>query len=107
MKPESFVYWLQGFAELTDGIDRPSAAQWAMIKDHLALVFKKETKPLQQAPREAPITLPTTPWPDTQRPMFPDFRLRYPEITCSTSSEALYKAIDALGRDDLMKTATC
>lgn len=41
MTPEQFAYWLQGFAELTP--DTPSAAQWQAIRDHLQLVFKKET----------------------------------------------------------------
>lgn len=43
MTPEMFTYWLQGFAELTVG-ESPNAPQWAVIKEHLQLVFKKETK---------------------------------------------------------------
>jgi hypothetical protein len=41
MSPESFTYWLQGFVEL--GGKKPNDQQWKMIKEHLALVFKKET----------------------------------------------------------------
>jgi hypothetical protein len=41
MSPESFVYWLQGFAELTE--DTPDETQWLMIRDHLREVFKKQT----------------------------------------------------------------
>lgn len=41
MTPEQFVYWLQGFAEV-HGV-APSEAEWTIIKDHLALVFRKET----------------------------------------------------------------
>lgn len=41
MTPEQFVYWLQGFAEIYQA--EPDAAEWQTIKDHLALVFKKET----------------------------------------------------------------
>lgn len=41
MTPENFAYWLQGFAELTP--DRPTEAQWQAIRDHLQLVFTKET----------------------------------------------------------------
>lgn len=42
MTPENFIYWLQGFVEMN-----PNAmlthTQWLIIKDHLALVLKKET----------------------------------------------------------------
>ncbi len=42
MSPEQFCYWLQGFLEISrqQGID---AVQAQVIKDHLKLVFKKET----------------------------------------------------------------
>ena len=42
MTAEQFVYWLNGYLE----IDRPDCIpfnQTQIIKDHLALVFKKET----------------------------------------------------------------
>ena len=42
--PELFAYWLQGYIEL--GGERPSESQWEMIKEHLSLVFKKETRDL-------------------------------------------------------------
>ena len=42
MTAEQFAYWLQGFAELTDG--EPTPEQWASIKEHLNLVFNKVTK---------------------------------------------------------------
>lgn len=42
MTAEQFTYWLQGFIELTGG-ERPSAAQWQAIGDHLQTVFKKVT----------------------------------------------------------------
>jgi hypothetical protein len=41
MTPEQFAYWLQGFAELNP--QAPTAEQWQAIRDHLNLVFKKET----------------------------------------------------------------
>lgn len=41
MTPEQFAYWLQGFAELNP--QAPNAEQWQAIRDHLNLVFKKET----------------------------------------------------------------
>lgn len=42
MTPENFVYWLQGYLELTnDAVFSPEQVQ--IIKDHLKLVFQKET----------------------------------------------------------------
>lgn len=42
MDSEKFVYWLQGFVELSDS-DTISEKQWLVIKDHLKLVFDKKT----------------------------------------------------------------
>ena len=42
MTAEQFVYWLQGFMEINDP-DRIGPKETQIIKDHLALVFKKET----------------------------------------------------------------
>ena len=42
MTPEQFTYWLQGFIE----VENPKTLnlrQTKIIKDHLNLVFKKET----------------------------------------------------------------
>jgi hypothetical protein len=42
MTPEQFTYWLQGFIE----VENPKTLnlrQTKIIKDHLELVFKKET----------------------------------------------------------------
>lgn len=41
---EQFAYWLQGFAELNGR--EPSAAEWKMIKEHLATCFNKVTPPI-------------------------------------------------------------
>ncbi len=46
MTPEQFAYWLQGFTELSPDMERPSAAQWQAIKDHLQTVFVKVTPPV-------------------------------------------------------------
>jgi hypothetical protein len=43
IKPDAFCSWLQGFCELHG--EPPTAAQWDSIKEHLALVFTKVTKP--------------------------------------------------------------
>lgn len=42
MSPESFIYWLNGFMEIADpkSLDEK---QLQVIKDHIALVLKKET----------------------------------------------------------------
>lgn len=45
---QSFCYWLQGFAELTD--KPPTAEQWKSILEHLQLTFVKVTPPLVQWP---------------------------------------------------------
>jgi hypothetical protein len=42
MNELNFAYWLQGFFELT-GAETLSEDQVKIIKEHLALVFKKET----------------------------------------------------------------
>lgn len=42
MDPQQFCYWLQGFAELNNGVP-PNDMQWKAIRDHLALVFNKVT----------------------------------------------------------------
>ena len=42
MTAEQFTYWLQGYFEINDP-DRISPMETKIIKDHLALVFKKET----------------------------------------------------------------
>jgi hypothetical protein len=49
MTANEFAYWLQGFAELNGA--PPTAEQWQGIRDHLQLVFKKVTPPINaQAP---------------------------------------------------------
>lgn len=45
MTPEQFCYWLQGYSELHPD-EVPNAAQWKSIQEHLALVFNKQTPPL-------------------------------------------------------------
>lgn len=44
MKSESFVYWLQGFFEVS-GATELNAQQTEAVKRHLALVFKHEIDP--------------------------------------------------------------
>ncbi len=42
MTPENFVYWLQGFLEVGNPVTI-NKEQLRIIRDHLSLVFKKET----------------------------------------------------------------
>lgn len=60
MKAQDFCYWLQGFVEMN-----PSAmltlTQWQIVKDHLKLVFEKETPDRQPDSRRLPISVPTGP----------------------------------------------
>lgn len=43
MTPENFCYWLQGLLEIGDPSEL-NITQVEIIKEHLNLVFKKETK---------------------------------------------------------------
>lgn len=55
MTPQDFCYWLQGFSELNGS--HPSPDQWNLIKEHLALTFKKVTRtlgPTIAAPAQGP-----------------------------------------------------
>jgi len=42
MSPENFCFWLQGYFEIS-GRNDLTPAQTDIIKDHLSLVFNKET----------------------------------------------------------------
>ncbi len=44
MTPTEFCYWLQGRAELLPD-QPPTADEWKMIREHLALAFVKVTPP--------------------------------------------------------------
>ena len=90
MTPEQFAYWLQGFAEISQ--KAPTEKEWTVIKDHLQLVFKKETPnriispgPAIAAPAypnyPSPPTWPTSPF--TFSPTYPK-----PEVICSVAPGA-------------------
>ena len=62
MEARDFVYWLQGFSEVTDKV--PTKEQWKIIQDHLSLVFNKITP--DRRVQEVPLPgiqpfIPTTP----------------------------------------------
>lgn len=42
MTPENFCYWLQGIVETHEG-ETLTPRQFEIIRDHLALVFQKQT----------------------------------------------------------------
>lgn len=55
MSERDFIYWLQGFFELSE-TDALTEEQVRSIKDHIALVLKKETQPLKRTKsRTSPI----------------------------------------------------
>jgi hypothetical protein len=79
MTAEQFTYWLQGFMEVANPTTL-DATQTQIIKDHLALVFDKQTPdrapglfdpttlvPSKQWPAGVP-TIPTSPYPIWQEP---------------------------------------
>lgn len=49
MTSKQFCYWLQGFMELTGEDATLTPEQMKMVREHLGLVFRKVTPPLQQA----------------------------------------------------------
>lgn len=49
MTPEQFVYWLQGFFEISNP-ESLNVTQTQIIQDHLKLVFKKETPDFRHNP---------------------------------------------------------
>ena len=65
MTAEQFTYWLQGFMEVANPTTL-DATQTQIIKDHLALVFDKQTPHRTFTPPLAP--MPTTPYPMWQEP---------------------------------------
>ena len=70
MTTEQFVYWLQGFMEVAN----PSVLdekQTQIIKDHLALVFDKQTPDRSPGLFNPTIPVPSTPWPTTDPLILP------------------------------------
>ena len=54
MSPENFVYWLQGFLEISGAPDM-SEQQLRIVRDHLELVLSKETPVYTQPTPSAPV----------------------------------------------------
>lgn len=94
MTPQDFCYWLQGFFELsTDGIT-VTPEQVLIIKDHLKLVFDKQTpdrnatqpfdydklkKELEELVKKQP-QIPTPPYVDPFDPQRPPYAPLYPPL---------------------------
>lgn len=58
MTAEQFTYWLNGFIELNPNA-MLTLTQWQIVKDHLALVFKKETPDRTVSPRQDQVAVPS------------------------------------------------
>lgn len=69
MNSEQFCYWLQGFIEIQDPTEIDSQSL-EVIKDHLRLVFKKETPTRNRLPDLKKKDL-------TPSPLFVDGNTRY------------------------------
>jgi hypothetical protein len=84
MTAEQFVYWLQGFMEINDP-GYISKSETRVIKDHLALVFDKQT-PAQE--------ITTIPVPTTTPVAVPNKSPIVPNIICDTTEPTLPTPID-------------
>ena len=79
MTPNDFTYWLQGFFEMTEG-NNLTEKQVQIIRDHLGLIFDKQTEDYSKRTEPAPEE-----WVRTGKFPMPD---DYPEpvkIVCSTA----------------------
>ena len=90
MTPQEFCFWLQGFFELT-GTRKLTEAQVATMRDHLALVFDKQTPDRIPYPLPRPDPFPWAPhpvgpWPYVPNepvvPAEPFYPFTRPIITC-------------------------
>jgi hypothetical protein len=85
MTAEQFAYWLQGFAELTEGT-QPTPEQWKSINDHLNTVFVKVTPKIGLPPSTGPVFAEParhlTPLERFERSVWPHHTIGQPLITC-------------------------
>ena len=58
MTSEQFTFWLQGFMEINDP-ETLGVRETQIIKDHLKLVFDKQTPVRKQLLTDTPITYPS------------------------------------------------
>ncbi len=85
MTPENFVYWLQGYFEISDGCNPLMRApgllggdQIQIIRDHLKLVLEKKTPD-----KKMPFSI-TNPFFSTVNPTEPVYHINSPSppVTC-------------------------
>ena len=62
MNYEQFAFWLQGYAEIAATRTAPTAEEWQVIKDHLALLFNKVTPNYNINPNKPPTTVYPPDW---------------------------------------------
>jgi len=95
MTAEQFVYWLQGFMEVADPA-RLGERETQMIKDHLKLVFDKQTPDRNIT---VPVTQPSAPTPTMPYPKWqePHWQPNPYQITCDDNNNL----------PDLMTTPLC
>lgn len=112
--PENFCYWLQGYFEIAQhqgpaGELTKEAVQ--EIKNHLALVFKKETPKVRLIGEQGTETIiPITRWPGTLPGSMPIYQ---PQITCTSDTREMKLGTqteqlrEALHKFDFSQTAIC
>lgn len=66
MTPENFCYWVQGYFEIGN-IQSLDSAQVLVVKDHLALVFKKVTPQYPSLDKETASDVPKVYYCDNKR----------------------------------------
>lgn len=93
MTAEQFTYWLQGFMEINDP-ETLNKRETQIIKDHLALVFQKETPTRVEIPIDFPnkteiVTNPFEKGYPTVNPYisspYPDW-INRPTVYCTTNT---------------------
>jgi hypothetical protein len=109
MTPENFVYWLQGFFEITGEVKELTPEQIKMIKDHLGYVF---ARPQTLVPGVYPSLGQVQPGPGVMRLGDP-----FPEVTCSSAeqgasqdsqlSPSLVKHLEEFGQPALLPGIVC
>lgn len=86
MTAEQFTYWLQGFMEINDP-ETLGVRETQIIKDHLKLVFDKQTPDRSPGLFDPTIPLPPKQWPTTNLcpgiTYYPDPKAPPYTITCT------------------------
>ena len=100
MTEREFCYWLQGLFEI-GGVTSLDEQQTQIVKDHLALVFKKVTpdrKPMD-TPKTPAVPMPGLPYEMLREPIHPMDPYRWvmpPRVTCATDASDKSKNLIAI-----------